>query len=134
MVPEKKERKAVSNSGEGLPEVRQIVSALVENDYNVSVAAKQLGLSRRGLYNKMEPFIPDCAIAQSWQRLAEGQEKDIKPHDRTLIKHEMLEMKIKRENPGIDHTKAHEIASAEYNYSKASEAYYDSLTKRKKNR
>ena len=28
-------------------------------------------------------FDPDCAIAQSWQRLMTG--KDIKPHDRTLI-------------------------------------------------
>lgn len=83
---------------------------------------------------KMEPFIPDCAIAQSWQRLAEGKEKDIKQHDRTLINHEMLEMKIKRENPGIDHTVAHEMASTKYNYSKESGEYYDSLAKLKKNR
>ena len=40
-------------------------------------------------------FDPDCAIAQSWQRLMTG--KDIKQHDRTLIEHELLEMKIKRE-------------------------------------
>lgn len=56
MVQEKGEKKAADNSKKELPEVRQIVSALVENDYNVSLAAKQLGLSRRGLYNKMERY------------------------------------------------------------------------------
>ena len=56
MVQEKGEKKAADNSKKELPEVRQIVSALVENDYNVSLAAKELGLSRRGLYNKMERY------------------------------------------------------------------------------
>lgn len=37
--------------------------------------------------------------------------KDIKQHDRTLIEHELLEMKIKRENPDMEHWKAHQIAS-----------------------
>ncbi len=56
MVPEKKETKTAKPAGAEEPEVRQIVSALVENEYNVSGAAKQLGLSRRGLYNKMERY------------------------------------------------------------------------------
>ena len=37
--------------------------------------------------------------------------KDIKQHDRTLMEHELLEMKIKRENPDMEHWKAHQIAS-----------------------
>lgn len=45
--------------------------------------------------NEYERFEPDCAIAQSWQRLMIG--KDIKKHDRTLIEHELLEMKIKED-------------------------------------
>ncbi len=56
MMSEKREKKPADKGGEELPEVRQIVSALMENDYNVSLAAKQLGLSRRGLYNKMERY------------------------------------------------------------------------------
>lgn len=51
----------------------------------------------------------DCAIAQSWQWLMIG--KDIKPHDRTLIENELLEIHIKRDNSGIDHNKAHEMAT-----------------------
>ena len=76
-------------------------------------------------------FEPDCAIAQSWQRLMLGQ--DIKKHDRTLIEHELLEMKIKRDNPGITHQKAHDLAQETYNYTREVNAFYDSLKKHKKN-
>lgn len=75
-------------------------------------------------------FDPDCSIAQSWQRLMVG--KDIKPHDRTLIEHELLEMRIKESNPGIPHDKAHELASQKYNYQKEADEYYGSLEKYKK--
>lgn len=75
-------------------------------------------------------FDPDCAIAQSWQRLMNG--TNIKPHDRTLIEHELLEMQIKAENHGIDHAKAHELASEKYNYPKEAEEYYGNLKKHKK--
>ena len=44
--------------------------------------------------------------------------KDIKPHDKTLIEHELLEMKIKKENPNMEHWKAHELASEKYDYPK----------------
>ncbi len=77
-------------------------------------------------------FDPDCAIAQSWQRLMIG--KDIQPHDKTLIEHELLEMKIKEENPGINHEKAHEMATEKYNYPKEVLEYYGSLEKHKKNK
>ena len=60
--------------------------------------------------------------------------KDIKPHDRTLILHEIYEMEIKRENAGISHEKAHEIASKKYNYRKEAAKYYASLEKHKKRR
>lgn len=77
-------------------------------------------------------FDPDCAIAQSWQRLMAG--KDIKPHDRTLIEHELLEMKIKRENPNIEHWKAHELATEKYDYPKEALEYYGNLKKHKKDK
>ena len=77
-------------------------------------------------------FDPDCAIAQSWQRLMSG--KNIQPHDRTLIEHELYEMKIKQENPEIDHQTAHELATEKYNYRKEVEEYYGNLKKRQKNK
>lgn len=75
-------------------------------------------------------FDTDCAIAQSWQRLTDG--KDIKPHDLTLIEHELLEMKIKQENPGIPHDEAHAIAQSKYNYKKEASEYYGNLSKSQK--
>lgn len=77
-------------------------------------------------------FDEDPAIAQSWQRLAEG--KEILPHDQTLINHELLEMKIKEENPNISHDKAHEMAQSVYNYKKEVREYYGNLNKSKKNK
>lgn len=76
-------------------------------------------------------FDPDCAIAQSWQRLMNG--KDIKKHDRTLIEHELLEMRIKKENPGIEHLEAHRLAASKYNYPKEAGEYYGNLKKHKEN-
>lgn len=77
-------------------------------------------------------FDPDCAIAQSWQRLMTG--KDIKQHDRTLIEHELLEMKIKRENPDMEHWKAHELATEKFDYPKEALEYYGNLEKHKKDK
>ena len=77
-------------------------------------------------------FDPDCAIAQSWQRLISG--KDIKKHDRTLVEHELFELRVKKDNPEMEHWKAHEIASKKYNYQKEAEEYYGNLEKHKKDR
>lgn len=80
---------------------------------------------------KRRKFDPDCAIAQSWQRLIIG--KDIKPHDRTLIEHELLEMEIKRRNPEMSHEEAHALASEQYDYGKEALEYYGNLEKYNKN-
>ncbi len=79
-----------------------------------------------------EPFDPDCAIAHSWQRLMLG--RDIKPHDMTLIRHELYEMEIKRKHKGISHDDAHEMATQKYNYQKEAEEYYAGLAKNNKKR
>lgn len=99
--------------------------------------AKNLGKSEKEIKQIKEylfetGFDPDCAIAQSWQRLMEG--KDIKPHDRTLIEHELLEMRIKSENPEIEHWKAHEIATKKCDYQNEAGVYYGNLEKHKKNK
>ena len=108
------------NLGKKESDIRKIKAYLFEED---SLIDPETGEKRR--------FDPDCAIAQSWQRLMIG--KDIKQHDKTLIEHELLEMKIKEENPGIDHIKAHEIAAKEYDYPKEALEYYGNLEKYKKN-
>lgn len=112
-------KKIADNLGKEESDIRKIKAYLFEED---SLIDPDTGESRQ--------FDPDCAIAQSWQRLMNG--KDIKLHDKTLIEHELLEMKIKQENPGIDHVKAHELASEKYNYPKEALEYYGNLKKHKK--
>ena len=77
-----------------------------------------------------EPFIPDAAIAQSWQRLAEA--KKIMPHDKTLIDHELYEMQLKIDNPDISHDEAHSMATLKYDYQSQADQYYADLRERKK--
>lgn len=101
---------------------------------DVEKIAKNIGKSEKDIkqikdYLFESGFDPDCAIAQSWQRLMNG--KKIKAHDKTLIEHELLEMKIKMEHPELEHWKAHEMAMKKYNYQQEAEKYYGNLKKHK---
>lgn len=113
-------KKIAQHLGKSEEDIRKIKAYLFEDK---SLYDSDIGEWRR--------FDPDCAIAQSWQRLMTG--KDIKPHDRTLIEHELCEMKLKRNNPGISHEEAHARATKKYDYRKESADYYDSLKKYSKN-
>ena len=112
-------KRIAENLGKSEEDIKKVKAYLFEDK---SLFDSYVGQWRR--------FDPDCAIAQSWQRLMIG--KDIKPHDKTLIEHELLEMKIKKENPQIEHLKAHEIATRKYNYQKEAEEYYGNLKKHRK--
>ena len=79
---------------------------------------------------RYEQFIPDPAIAQSWQRLAES--KELAPHDVLLIKHEQFEMQLKKEHPEMTHDEAHTLATLKYNYQGEADKYYANLRERKK--
>lgn len=114
-------KKIANNLGKDEADIRKIKAYLFEED---SLLDTETGKYRR--------FDPDCAIAQSWQRLMIG--KDIKQHDRTLIEHELLEMKIKKEKPDMEHWKAHQIASEKYDYPKEAMEYYGNLKKHKKDK
>ena len=114
-------KKIAKNLGKEEADIEKIKAYLFEDE---SLFDPDLKTYRR--------FDPDCAIAQSWQRLMIG--KDIKPHDRTLIEHELLEMKIKRENPDMEHWKAHELATEKYDYPKEALEYYGNLEKHKKDK
>lgn len=113
-------KRIAENLGKKESDIKKIKAYLFEDNSLLDI---DTGERRR--------FDPDCAIAQSWQRLMLG--KDIKPHDKTLIEHELLEMKIKKENPNMEHWKAHELASEKYDYPKEAMEYYGNLEKHKEN-
>lgn len=77
-------------------------------------------------------FDENFHIAQSWQRLSEKDSKLIKPHDFTLIKHEILEMSLI--DNGMNQNEAHIYAEGTFNYRKESDEYYDKIRANKKNR
>lgn len=72
---------------------------------------------------KIERFAPSYEMAESWQRLIDG--KDIKNHDLTLLKHEIMENKLM--NEGYSQNQAHTITSKKYNYAKEAYEYYDKI-------
>lgn len=74
-------------------------------------------------------FDPSFQIAQSWQRLMSKNKKDIQPHDFIMIEHEILEKKLV--NNGMEQDMAHIEASKKYNYSVASDIYYNSIKNKK---
>lgn len=113
-------KKIAKNLGKEEPDIKKIKVYLFEDKSLYDPDTKS--------YRR---FDPDCAIAQSWQRLMNG--KDIKKHDRTLIEHELLEMRIKKENPGIEHLEAHRLAASKFNYPKEAGEYYGNLKKHKEN-
>lgn len=104
------------NLGKSTSDIKKVKAYLFENK---SLYDPDLKEWRR--------FDPDCAIAQSWQRLMVG--KNIHPHDRILIEHELYEMEIKEKFPEIDHQTAHEMATQKYNYPMEVEKYYGNLKK-----
>lgn len=111
-------QKIADNLGKEVSDIQKIKDYLFMND---SLYDEDLQIWRK--------FDEDCAIAQSWQRLTDG--KNIKQHDRTLIEHELYEMKLKAENPDLSHDEAHTLAQSKYNYKKEVTEYYDNLNKSK---
>lgn len=76
---------------------------------------------------QFERFAPDYMMAESWKRLIDGKQK---PHDITLLKHELLEESLVKQ--GYTQSEAHLLASEKFNYSKEAKQFYDSITKYKK--
>lgn len=74
--------------------------------------------------NGVRRFFPDFAMAESWQRLING---NIEPHDLTLLKHELEEMKFVK--MGKTQSEAHDLASIKYNYTQEVIEFYDKIKK-----
>lgn len=107
------------NTGKSEAQIKNIKNYLFIDE---SLYDEDIGAWRR--------FDPDCAIAQTWQRLIDG--KNILSHDMTLIEHELYEQEIKISNPGISHIEAHRLATQKYNYSKEADEYYGNLARNNK--
>ncbi len=75
---------------------------------------------------KLEYFEPDYMMAESWQRLIEGNPEQ---HDITLLRHEVLEKELM--GKGLSQKVAHLQASKKYNYSKEAGEYYARIKKYK---
>lgn len=73
-----------------------------------------------------ERFAPSFAMAQSWQRLINGNPE---PHDITLLLHEQMEKELME--TGLTQDEAHIETSKIYNYAKESDDYYAALKEHK---
>ena len=96
----------------------------------ISVIAKNTGFSKTDIekiYNhifiaehnlngKLQRFAPDYNMSESWRRLREG--KDIQEHDIILLKHELMELNLMR-NEKLNYFDAHNITQEKYNYEEA---------------
>ena len=77
---------------------------------------KHLTLDANG--NKvMAKFVPDIDMAQSFQRIFNGQE--LLNEDIIMLKHELYERQLMKANPDWTYKHAHEIVDKKYNYKKA---------------
>ena len=79
-----------------------------------------LFVEEHDLGDEHRAFYPSYEISESWRRLIEG--KDIKQHDLTLLKHEILERSLVES--GLNQYSAHIIASHKYNYKKEADEFY----------
>lgn len=73
---------------------------------------------------EIKRFDPNFIIAQSWHRLA-YEPQNIQEHDLLLLKHETMEFSLLM--LGYEQEEAHNITNEKYNYTEASDKYYENL-------
>ncbi|WP_303814149.1 hypothetical protein [Selenomonas ruminantium] len=73
---------------------------------------------------EIKRFDPNFRIAQSWHRLA-YEPQNIQEHDMLLLKHETMEFSLLM--LGYEQEEAHNITNEKYNYTEASDKYYERL-------
>ncbi len=79
-------------------------------------AFEHVFMDKHDLANGHTYFDPDYDMAQSWQRLASGEE--VFEHDRVLVRHEAYEAELMRS--GVDYSTAHDMTvDAGYDYESA---------------
>jgi hypothetical protein len=95
----------------------------------VAEVKRYLFIDEHELGGVLGRFDPNYQISQSWQRLWEG--KNIAPHDKTLLDHEIYERELVK--TGTPQARAHIIASSKFNYSREVEEYYAATNQHRKN-
>lgn len=117
---------------------RSIDHDIIKISHNTGIEEKKIRLIKQYLFleniitnedGEPAPFDPSFAIADSWNRLA-FEPKNIKPHDRLLLDHELYEMSLYFQ--GYSQEEAHELASRKFDYPTASENYYQILREKQK--
>ena len=73
---------------------------------------------------EIKRFDPNSRIAQSWHRLA-YEPQNIQEHDLLLLKHETMKFSLLM--LGYEQEEAHNITNEKYNYTEASDKYYERL-------
>lgn len=132
-------RKAVRHAEMYYDEIRAMTSDVNRIARNTGVPVKDIIKIKNYLFMDMHDllgghryFDASFHIAQSWQRLMSKDGKDIKPHDMTLIKHELYEMGLVES--GMSQDDAHNATSKIYDYKKESNEYYAKINRNKKKR
>lgn len=90
----------------------------------IQIVKNYLFIDEHEIYGQIKRFDPSFSIAESWRRLA-FDKNNIKPHDITLLRHEIMEMEMVIK--GIPQNIAHDITSKIYNYPEESKEYYRNL-------
>lgn len=90
----------------------------------IQIIKNYLFMDEHELGDEIKRFDPCFTIAESWRRLA-FDFQNVKPHDLTLLKHEIMEMNLMIN--GMDQRTAHDITSERYNYPEESRSYYRKL-------
>lgn len=99
---------------------KAIISSISSNtkidEVLVEKMFEHLFVNKYDLEEGYKTFAPDYDIAQSIQRLREG--NNIQEHDIILIKHEAMEYDIMKKY-GLTYHRAHEIVAQQYNYAES---------------
>ena len=91
----------------------------------VSLIKGHIFFNKHVLPTGIDRFYPSYEMAESWRRLSSKNGKGIQKHDIIMLYHELLE--IEYIVKGCSQQEAHERANMQYDYGKASNAYYRSL-------
>ena len=131
----KKAEKLYDAIRKSLEDVGQITSNLKLVAPNMNVSREDvdrikhyLFLDTHELADGNRTFDPDADIADSWRRLSGGA-RGVLPHDVTMIRHELLEMRLV--DGGMSQEEAHIEAQKKYNYRKECAEYHGQAHKRK---
>ncbi len=117
--------------------IRHIKSDVVKIAHNTGFTIDQIStvkgylfIQEHNLIEGYKRFDPCFEIAESWRRLA-FDPKNIQPHDLTLLKHELMEMRLVQR--GITQIKAHTMTEKKFNYQREAELFYENLNPRHNN-